>query len=374
MKFSKEQENAIKAVSKWHKKGEKQIFRLFGFAGTGKTTIAQHIAEHIGGEVYFAAFTGKAALMLRKRGAEEASTIHSLIYHLAGEEIIKDKDTGKSAGVPVFKINEHSPVCEAELIIIDECSMVDEQLGKDLLSFKTPVLVLGDPGQLPPISGAGFFTEHQPDILLENIHRQAQDNPIIELAHQVRKGQKLKYGKYGETKVINKYDVEQEDVVNADQVLVGINKTRRSYNQRLRELKGFDDILPCHGDKMVALRNDLKKGLLNGSLWHVVEANRTVRKFMNLEICNEDEMFMKEKVKVKILKSIFEEPDTPIPYATRKQYDEFDYGYALTVHKSQGSQWDSTYVFNESYAFRDHASRWLYTAITRAAKKTTIVQ
>ena len=186
MQFSPEQDAALVAVSDWLKQGFPQVFRLFGFAGTGKTTLARHLAEGVDGDVLFAAFTGKAALVLRSRGAKKASTIHSLIYRPRGEELVEDEDTGKSAMTPLFTLNRQSPVANAALIVIDECSMVDEDLGRDLMSFGTPILVLGDPGQLPPISGGGFFTDHEPDVLLQEIHRQARDNPIIDLAQLAR--------------------------------------------------------------------------------------------------------------------------------------------------------------------------------------------
>jgi exodeoxyribonuclease-5 len=181
MKFSPQQDEALKAVSRWLKDGRTPVFRLFGYAGTGKTTLARYFAEHVDGEVLFAAFTGKAAQVLRARGAKNARTIHSLIYRPKGEEEVSDEETGKTTVSPLFSLNRQSPLAQAALIIIDECSMVDEALGRDLMSFGTPILVLGDPGQLPPISGGGFFTEHEPDILLTEIHRQARDNPIIDL-------------------------------------------------------------------------------------------------------------------------------------------------------------------------------------------------
>jgi exodeoxyribonuclease-5 len=168
---------------------------------------------------------------------------------------------------PTFSLNRQSPIARAKLVIIDECSMVDETLGRDLMSFGTPILVLGDPAQLPPISGGGFFTEHEPDMLLTEIHRQARDNPIIRLALDVREGREFMRGDYGTAQVIGKEDVTRELVLSADQVLVGINRTRRRYNQRLRELKGFGAAYPQAGDKLVCLRNDPSKGLLNGSLW-----------------------------------------------------------------------------------------------------------
>jgi len=156
--------------------------------------------------------------------------------------------------------------------------------------------------------------------------------------------------------------------------LVGTNRTRRRYNLRLRELKGFDGPLPAAGDKLVCLRNDNTKGLLNGSLWQVTSAPRTVKNAMNLLVRAEDEGIERSTAKIKVLKSVFEQPGIEIPWQTKRRHDDFDYGYALTVHKAQGSQWDEVVLFDESYAFREHAQRWLYTAVTRAAKQLTIVK
>jgi exodeoxyribonuclease-5 len=373
MKFSPQQDDALKAVSDWLKQGYPQVFRLFGYAGTGKTTLARHLAEDVDGDVLFAAFTGKAALVLRSRGAKKASTIHSLIYRPRGEELVEDEGTGKSSISPTFSLNRQSPVANAALVVIDECSMVDEQLGRDLLSFGTPVLVLGDPGQLPPVSGGGFFTEAEPDVLLEEIHRQARDNPIIDLAQLARNGEPIPRGTYGESRVIGRDDVDQAEVLAADQVLVGTNRTRRRYNQRLRDLKDFQGPLPASGDKLVALRNDPAKGLLNGSLWQVKSAPVTSKPFMNLLISSEDDGMERLSAKIKVLKAAFETPEEEIPWQMKRRYDDFDYGYALTVHKSQGSQWENVYLFNESFAFREHSARWLYTAITRASERLTIV-
>lgn len=375
MEFSAEQDRALKAVSKWLKAGDRQVFRLFGYAGTGKTTLARHFAEGVDGNVLFAAFTGKAAQVLRSRGASKASTIHSLIYRPKGQEEVEDEETGVKNVSPTFSLNRKSVVADAKLIVIDECSMVDEALGQDLLSFGTPVLVLGDPGQLPPVKGGGFFTEHEPDFMLEEVHRQARDNPIVDLAQQVREGRSVMIGDYGSTaKVISKADVTAELVLETDQVLVGTNRTRRRYNERLRELKGFTGPLPQAGDKLVCLRNDTAKGLLNGSLWQVTSAARTVKPFMNLLVRAEDEGIERISAKVKVLKAVFETPDAEISWQVKRRHDDFDYGYALTVHKAQGSQWDNVVLFDESFAFREHSQRWLYTAITRAAQTLTIVK
>ena len=375
MDFSPQQDAALKAVGRWLQAGSPQVFRLFGYAGTGKTTLARHFAEHVDGQVQFAAFTGKAAQVLRSKGALNARTIHSLIYRPRGEEAVEDETTGKTSMSPTFALNRQSPIARAKLVVIDECSMVDEQLGRDLLSFGTPVLVLGDPAQLPPISGGGFFTEHEPDYLLTEIHRQARDNPIIRLALDVREGREFMHGDFGAAQVIGKEDVTQDLVLAADQVLVGTNRTRRRYNARLRELKGFTANYPQAGDKLVCLRNDPAKGLLNGSLWKVMTSSReTVKPGINLLVAPEEDDPDRGVAKIKLLKAAFDSPDEEIPWQLKKRFDDFDYGYALTVHKAQGSQWDNVVLFDESWAFKETRQRWLYTAITRAAKTLTIVR
>ncbi len=374
MKWSSEQDAALVAVDRWLKAPSSQVFRLFGYAGTGKTTLARHFAESVDGEVLFAAFTGKAAQVMRSRGADGARTIHSLIYRPRGEE--QSEETGEVS--PLFSLSRSSPVAKASLVIIDECSMVDEELGRDLLSFGTPVLVLGDPGQLPPISGGGFFTEAEPDALLTEVHRQARDNPIIQLAMDVRAGETLRYGSHGDSAVINRDEVETERVLDADQVLVGLNRTRRRYNQRLRELKGFSGRLPAAGDKLVCLRNDAQKGLLNGSLWQVMLASPAKRKIkaglaLNMVVKAEDDGPFGTSAKVRVARAAFE-GNGDLPWQVRRNFDEFDFGYALTVHKAQGSQWDDIVLFDESFAFKEHRQRWLYTAVTRAAERITIVR
>jgi len=361
--FSPQQEAALRAVAVWLKdvRGP-QVFRLFGYAGTGKTTLARHIAEDVEGDVLFAAFTGKAASVLRAKGCTDASTIHSLIY--------RSRETAEEGEDPTFVLNRRSAVADAKLVIIDECSMVDEELGKDLLSFGTKVLVLGDPAQLPPVKGGGFFTEAEPDAMLTEVHRQAADDPIIRLSMQVREGGRPAVGQYGRSRVIRRDAIDKDIVLQADQVLVGLNRTRRSYNQRIRSLKGYTDGAPMAGEKLVCLRNDKSKGLLNGSIWTVSEAALSKKGVVTMRVFPEDGG---GKVKVSVLPEFFLGREDEIPYAIRRNSDEFDYGYALTVHKAQGSQWDRVVLFDESYAFREHRARWLYTGLTRAAVEITVV-
>ncbi|KZL05122.1 ATP-dependent RecD-like DNA helicase [Pseudovibrio axinellae] len=369
MDWSPQQDEALSETAQWLRSGGSQVFRLFGYAGTGKTTLARHLAEGIDGDVAFGAFTGKAAHVLRQKGCADASTIHSLIYRPKGTK----KDDNDEDDSPQFTINRDSPAAKVDLIIIDECSMVDEELGRDLLSFGKKVLVLGDPAQLPPVRGGGFFTEAEPDIMLTEVHRQAKDNPIVRLSMDIRDGAELDFGQYGESSVISRREIDKERILSADQVLVGTNKTRRLYNSRIRDLKGFTTQMPAVGDKLVCLRNDKTKGLLNGGLWNVQRLRPPRGNTLRFDVISEDDL-AKTAIKVKVLPAMFEEGGDQLSYAIRRRADEFDYGYALTVHKSQGSQWDDLVLFDESWAFREHKTRWLYTAVTRAAKKITVVR
>ena len=227
----------------------------------------------------FAAFTGKAAHVMRSKGCERASTIHSLIY--------KARDSGE--GTPSFDLWDDAPASKAKLIVIDECSMVDPELGRDLMSFGVPLMVLGDPAQLPPIQGGGFFTDAEPDAMLTEVHRQAEDDPIVRLSMDVRAGRALEPGVYGETRVVEKSELDPQRVIDADQVLVGRNNTRRAYNARMRERRGFAGALPATGDKLVCLRNNRRKGLLNGALWRVKEKPTTRRDIIKMRLAPDDD-------------------------------------------------------------------------------------
>jgi exodeoxyribonuclease V len=364
MTWSAQQDEALKAVSRWLQTGQPQVFRLFGYAGTGKTTLARHIAEGVDGEVAFGAFTGKAAAVLRQKGCADAGTIHSMIYR---------SREGEDEEGPSFVLNRSGPAEKADLIVIDECSMVDEELGRDLLSFGKPVLVLGDPAQLPPIKGGGFFTDAEPDVMLTEVHRQAADNPIIHLSMRVREGGLLDYGEYGESRVIRRSQIDQQAVMASDQVLVGLNKSRRNYNTRIRELLGLLDPMPSAGEKLVCLRNDKSKGLLNGSTWLVDGLRQPRGDFIRMDVRPEEDG-RRKTVEVQVLRAFFEGGEEALPYSIRRDSDEFTYGYALTVHKSQGSQWDDIVLFDESFAFRENRARWLYTGLTRAAQKILVVR
>ena len=404
------QDTALRSVDAWLRdpRGQ-QVFRLRGYAGTGKTTLAKHLAEDAG-NVLFGAYTGKAAHVLHQKGCPNASTIHSMIYttkdksqarlkelelqlatlltELAAqgmtpeqalshkrardfkEMISRERD---SLSRPAFSLNHDSPVRGADLVVIDECSMVDGKMGEDLLSFGAKVLVLGDPAQLPPVQGGGFFTEgHQPDIMLEEIHRQAAESPIIRLATIIREGGQPDLGGPDECRVIDISDMSTELAMSADQMLVGRNKTRHAYNRRARSLLGRSSpSQPEVDDKIVCLRNNHDKGLLNGALWRVTDAGCSGDDRVYLEVVPEEGG---TPLQVEAHTHYFEGREDKLAWWERREAEEFDYGYALTVHKAQGSQWDNVLLVDESWVFRKDRARWLYTGVTRAAERLTVVR
>ena len=413
MEWGNQQVAALSAFRKWFANPSTPVFRMFGWAGTGKTTLARHLAEGAR-HVVFGAFTGKAALVLRKKGCEGASTIHSMIYNPAPaseshiKEMRKDlqdlrqvlhnkegldeakinahrrvlflqeqiEQATKAANVPRFRLNTASEVRNASLIIIDEVTMVDQQMGEDLLSFGVPVLVLGDPGQLPPIGGGGFFTKQSPDILLTDVHRQAKDNPITRLASMARAHQSIPLGKYGDTEVIPKAELKDrsQDVVDSQILLLGKNKTRLWANQRLRQLKGMTSPYPVAGDQLVCLRNNHDRGLLNGGLWNVLHTEDTSsndsRRY--LKVVSQDEPRTEE---VEVLSEIFKGVDPKsLDFSLARAADWFDFGQALTVHKAQGSQWENGVVMDESDVFRNAKWNHLYTAITRFSERLILAR
>lgn len=366
MEWSPQQDGAISKARDWVKtKGGPQVHRIFGFAGTGKTTLAKEVAAELDGEVLYGAFTGKAASVMRRKGCADASTIHSMIYK------IDDDDTD----TPTFKLNKNSEVRGARLVIIDECSMVDEALGTDLLSFGTKVLVLGDPAQLPPISSAGFFTSHEPDTMLTEVHRQARDNPIIRLSMDIREGKTIQPGEYGQTRILERDAIApealKEIVMGADQVICGLNRTRVMYNKRMREYLGRTGTMPVKGDKLICLRNDRQKNIYNGSMWTALDCRRKGI-IIHMKVEELDGEVARSKG-VQVREEFFDGREGILQWQEKRGTQEFTYGYAITCHKSQGSQWNNVVVFDESKAFREDAMRWKYTAATRAAEKLTMV-
>lgn len=355
-----EQLGAAKAIKKWFDRALRTYmppFVLGGYAGTGKTTIIRYIVDYLGledNEVRYVAFTGKAAMVLRKKGLP-ATTIHSLIYIPQ-----KNKD-GKITFV------RRSHLEGVSLIICDESSMIGKDLQTDLEAYGIPILYVGDHFQLPPVSKDQTNLMINPNYRLETIHRQALDNPIIRVAHAIRSGQDVGFGRYGETVfVIPGHKMTEKYLLAADQVICGFNKTRHWLNDRVRGLLEHEGGLPEPGDKLICLKNNHNLGLINGMLGKCQQYNpdSQVLNFISddgVNYCGLD-----------IDEGIFTERKAG---AYCKDIEQFDFGYAVTCHKFQGSEAEKVLVYEELFGYdADTHRRWKYTAYTRASGKLIIVK
>lgn len=402
MNLTLHQASALAKVNSFLSTKAQPYFYLAGYAGTGKTTLAKYLAEGVEGEVLFAAFTGKAASVLREHGCPSARTLHSILYDGADDYIAnrikslrsalatnlvltEEERDGYKAELaelrkkhkgPFWKLNPESPLKTAKLLVLDECSMINRPLAEDALSFGTPILVLGDPAQLPPVHGAGYFTSEMPDFLLTEIHRQAADNPILALATAVRNGTKPPRFTAGKVRH-HKKEHKAVDFANlglATQVLTGKNLTRRALNRKRRGGEGAG-ALPTKGDKLVCLKNDREYGVLNGVIcWAGDDAVRIDEEAVSLSVIY-DGMLLEDMAVAAAPFDKYTDPETDCEFIDR-DLQQFDYGYALTVHKAQGSQWEDVVIADDGFAKWDPGlrKRWLYTAITRASETLTIVE
>ena len=405
------QSRAKDEVLRWYEDPHgKQTFYFAGVGGTGKSTCVEHIVKEIEGRVLFAAFTGKAASVMRKKGCPGATTIHRLAYRPAGdpptleqvaklrdeikrlyavndpgahatadklvEELKHSEQDSKRQG-PRFSLNEASEIKYAKLVVIDECSFVDDRVGRDLESFGTKLLVLGDPAQLPPVFGQGYFTSRDPDVFLDEILRQELDNPIRQLCEKARRGERLTYGTYGDSEVLPLGDSRVQDrVLAADIVIVGRNRTRHACNAKIRRLLGrADSPAPVPGDRVICLRNDHDLGILNGTQWKVDRCLPDLDKLTaKIEITSADDEDHPDRIECETWLHHFMAREDELQNVERRKHAELDFGNAVTCHRSQGSEWQNFVVFDEANAFGGNASKWRYTAFSRASKQLTVVQ
>lgn len=385
--LSPDQVNALRQIGAWYRTRPTQFLTLGGYAGTGKTTLIAYLRQALrdfddGATVAFCAYTGKATRVLMDRlkaqrvalRGDSVSTIHSLIYSTEGG----DGDTPRWV---------RKDKLEKSLIIVDEASMVDEQIWRDLLSFGVLVLAVGDHGQLPPV-GSSFNLMANPAVRLERIFRQAEDSPIIEVATLARETGVIPAREFGAgvrklDRALPETGVMVEELLASWRpdlmILCGYNQTRQRLNAAIRGLRDMESPEPQSGDVVVCLRNNRTKHIYNGMIGRIarvvpVTADDGMR-WYEAEIALEGEDYTYNgyilREQFGALATAREAPVAP----DGQRGDLWDFGYALTVHKAQGSQAERVLVFEERFARSDETEwrRWLYTAVTRAESQLTIV-
>ena len=413
--LTRDQENANNLISEWFFNTDNQVFVLSGYAGTGKTFLIDYVVREtlrlkIGEEAVFVSPTGKAAANLVKNGTV-AGTVHSLIYMRDGDEFDVDEN-GEIIETRALSFIKRDMIDERiRLIIIDEASMVNETVLYDLLSFKVKCLFCGDGAQLPPVNGSCPLLEN-PDYTLTKIVRQAEDNPIIQVATMAREGKRIPYGRYGDKVcVIGRNGLMGEErkrlFLKADQIICGRNKTRTALNDEIRAYKGIEEtqLLPIDGEKLICTLNDWEKPLDEEERFHLVNgiigtATEVKPSMDDLATMQFKADFLEDSVKVPFDTGIFTKGEYTHLYGERavtltdgtvvhesnfellrrlRAVEEevicrFEFAYAVTCHKAQGSEFDFVIVFDESWVFGEERNRWLYTAITRAKEKLLIIR
>lgn len=384
--LSPQQDEGVVKIKYWYaKEPQKQTFVLGGLAGTGKTYLISFIIKALDiklRQVAFATFTGKAALIMTQKadGKYTCSTLHSLLY-----EVEVDR-----WGNPTFTKKSKSAFDHIKLIVVDECSMVSEELLNDLMELGIKILFVGDYGQLQPVGKISWLylrLKNEPDHRLSQIHRQAADNPIIDLAHRIRKGLPIPYCVYGDkVAIVPKNEIYSKyfaSMTRADQVLCGTNITRNKLNTMLRKVKGFNSSLPQNGDKVICMKNNWGQmieqyALVNGMMGTI---SNVKNEGFNVRF-NFTPDFVDTTVRLKAINKEFE-IGSMLPYKERGKFDPqdptdaFTFGDAITTHKAQGSQWGSVFVVNETFGScranrYGYNPEWLYTALTRAEEKAII--
>lgn len=354
-KLSDEQMLAVERLLQFTQEPSNPYFVMHGLAGTGKTTVLSYLAQ-IHPNAMLCTFTGKAASILRLKTGLEATTIHSAFYRLKKEKLT---DEGKTE--LEFSAAYRNGELTNSVLLLDECSMVNEAMAQDLIETGAKIIACGDPGQLPPVEGKQFF--RTPNITLKTIHRQALESPIIRQAHAVRQGRPyesdgddFRVAKHGQLSITEKLD--------ADIVLCWTNATKRAVNRHIRELRGFSMMPhPQAGEPVVCLRNAPDYGIFNGAIYTLREPFMEGDTSIVLDV---------EGSRVRVEDVNFEGLKSGLP-PKAKATTWFDFGYALTVHKAQGSEWSNIILIDE-YRRREERREWLYTGITRAADKITIIR
>lgn len=375
------QERGLKIAVKRFKDQEPYTC-IAGYAGVGKSTLVSYIIDALqisSQDVCYAAFTGKASLVLREKGCNNSMTIHRLLYH------------SKELPDGTF---EHKPRKRLEypykLIVVDEVSMIPLEMWELLLSHRVHVIALGDPFQLPPIDGESEILSH-PHVFLDEIVRQVQDSEIIRLSMDIREGLPLVKHKGNEVSIVSKHQVNEAYYSGADQIIAAKNITRTNINWKCRKIKFGPDVpdYPIEGEKAICLKNfwnvlstqgDPAINGMIGELKNIKYDNNMPLfpmfknvMFADFLIANGNQfsnLFMDYKIFTDGKQTI--NSDNWLDFRGAPRPMLFDYGYCITCHRSQGSEWDKVLVFAE-YMKGTNFQRWLYTAATRAKKKLIIV-
>ncbi|MDE7440152.1 MAG: AAA family ATPase [Clostridia bacterium] len=399
--LTSDQITADKMISDWFRNKTSQIFVLAGFAGTGKTTLLRYTVTQTLGlteeSVAFVTPTGKAATVLLRQGIP-ATTIHRLIYQSITTEVEVEVN-GKKIKIEKLSFKRRETIDKSiKLIVLDEASMVSDEVLWDLMEFGVKILLCGDNAQLPPVEGFNTYLK-EPNITLRQIVRQQLDNPIIMLSEMARDGKYIPFGRYGDnalvlSKRLFTCEKRKRSLTKANQIICGINKTRVSVNDELRALRGLG-AFPENGDKLICAVNNWEQfiddeyryNLVNGIIGTVYNPfydSATGIGFMQFKVDFLDELcpdalpfdtgiFTDGRYRYKHGDYFekFDEDGEPVGAFT---LNRFEYGYCISCHKAQGSEFDNAVVFDESYAFKEDKNRWLYTAITRAKKKLILLR
>ena len=381
--FNEQQENAIKMVVGWYKgwyekRHSKQVFFLAGFAGTGKTTVAMACAERCAGNIQaveFIAPTGKAASRLRQKGCKHARTMHQFTYNFRGED-----EDGEPIFGPKLAIDG-----KPRLIVCDEASMVGQWDYDNLIAHGVPILALGDIGQLPPVKAVAVFTADHVDVLLDKIERQGGDSNIIRASFFVRQGRTLPEREYEDVRVRRGFPPIEQLVEHAGefaQVICSYNNTRNTVNKRVRAALGHEGLIPCIGEKIVCKFNQHGYGIMNGEQGIVIgykhaDTSKDDGEYIERDGDDDDgarvvirSLTDGRELTVRFNEAAFTGNEEERREAMKKP-GAFDFGYALTVHSAQGSEWPNVLVIEEQMRGAPYA-QLMYTAITRAQERLTI--
>jgi exodeoxyribonuclease-5 len=343
-----------------------------GFAGVGKSVLARAIYDAVSEELEFTphacALSAKAAYNLRKKGVSVADTIHKLIYFKP--EVVQGTNDELELSFSLRRFDlDGNKFTLNPLVIVDEATMIPENVLDDLLSFNVPCLFIGDMGQLPPVGSDRFLMEN-PDYRLTTVHRQALGNPIIAASMYLRLNGTI----YGYTppdervSILDAADFKDlaydgHDLV--DQFIVGFNATRRMVNQIVRERRGYTKLLEP-GDKLICLKNNRAFATFNGMMCTVKNVLKESASYVTVDVVTDiGQRIDGMNIDRTVLETGQFARDAYIK--NRDTITYWDYGYAITCHKAQGSEWDTVAVKSECHRDWDH-TRWLYTAITRASK------